>query len=108
MVITVAPIPAGISEYDRGDWKHWTDADGNCQEALIAESLVPVTFEIDRECRVGSGKWYGAFTGAYFEDPGDVDVDHMVPLKNAHNSGGWAWSSAMKEEYANNLVMRNL
>ena len=60
------------------------------QEALIAESLVPVTFEIDRECRVGSGKWYGAFTGAYFEDPGDVDVDHMVPLKNAHNSGGWA------------------
>ena len=62
-----------------------------------------MTFETDRKCRVETGRWYGVFTGAYFEDPGDVDVDHMVPLKNAHNSGGWTWSPAMKEEYANNL-----
>ena len=107
LVITIAAIPAGIPDYDRGDWKHWEDHDGDCQdarqEALIAESLVSVTFETDRQCRVESGRWYGAFTGAYFEDPGDVDVDHMVPLKNAHNSGGWDWSPAMKEEYANNL-----
>ena len=107
LVIAIAPIPAGIPVYDRGDWKHWVDADGDCQDArqevLIAESLVPVTFETDRKCRVETGRWFGVFTGAYFEDPGDVDVDHMVPLKNAHNSGGWDWSPAMKEEYANNL-----
>ena len=107
LVIAIAPIPAGIRVYDRGDWKHWVDADGDCQDArqevLIAESLVPVTFETDRKCRVETGRWFGVFTGAYFEDPGDVDVDHMVPLKNAHNSGGWDWSPAMKEEYANDL-----
>ena len=107
LVITVAPMPTDIPKYERKDWKHWEDHDGDCQdarqEALIAESLVSVTFETDRQCRVESGRWYGAFTGAYFEDPGDVDVDHMVPLKNAHNSGGWDWSPAMKEEYANNL-----
>ena len=27
----------------------------------------------------------------------------MVPLKNAHLSGAWAWNPAMKEEYANYL-----
>ena len=107
LVITVAPIPANIPLYSRSQWKHWEDHDGDCQDArqevLIAESLVPVTYKTDRECRVETGRWYGAFIGTYFEDPGDLDVDHMVPLKNAHNSGGWAWSPGMKEEYANFL-----
>ena len=68
-----------------------------------AESLDQVTFETDRKCRVETGQWFGAFTGVYVEDPGDVDVDHLVPLKNAHLSGAWAWNPAMKEEYANYL-----
>ena len=107
MVITVAPIPADIPEYDRGDWKHWVDADGDCQDArqevLIAESLVEVTFETDRKCRVETGRWFGAFTGVYTGDPGDLDIDHLVPLKNAHLSGGWIWDADMREEYANYL-----
>ena len=102
LVITVALIPANIPEYDRGDWKHWVDEDGDCQDArqevLVEESLTPVTFETDRQCRVETGRWYGAFTGVYVEDPGDLDIDHLVPLKNAYLSGAWAWNPAMKEE----------
>ena len=79
LVITVAPIPADIPEYDRGDWKHWVDSDGDCQDArqevLVAESLEQVTFETDRGCRVETGQWYGAFTGVYTGDPGDLDID---------------------------------
>ena len=111
LVITVAPIPANIPEYDRGDWKHWVDEDGDCQDArqevLVEESLDEVTFETDRQCRVETGRWYGAFTAVYVEDPGDLDIDHMVPLKNAHLSGAWAWNPAMKEEYANYLEEDN-
>ena len=111
LVITIAPIPAGIPEYDRSDWRHWIDEDGDCQDArqevLVEESLTPVTFETDRKCRVASGRWYGAFTSVYTGDPGDLDIDHMVPLKNAHLSGAWAWNPAMKEEYANYLGEEN-
>ena len=107
LVITVAPIPADIPEYDRGDWKHWVDADGDCQDArqevLIAESLVFVTFETDRQCRVETGRWFGAFTSVYVEDPSDLDIDHLVPLKNAHLSGAWRWDADMRQEYANYL-----
>ena len=111
LTITVAPIRAGIPEYDRSDWWHWIDEDGDCQDArqevLIAESLDQVTFETDRQCRVESGRWYGAFTGVYTSDPGDLDIDHLVPLKNAHLSGAWAWNPAVKEEYANHLGEEN-
>ena len=107
LTIIVAPIPGDILEYNRSDWKHWTDEDGDCQdarqEALIAESLVEVSFESERKCRVTVGRWYGAFTGTFVEVPGDLDIDHLVPLKNAHESGGWTWSSAKKEKYANYL-----
>ena len=107
LAITVAPIPADISKYSRSQYKHWIDEDGDCQdarqEALISESLVEVTFESERKCRVATGRWYGAFAGIYVEAPGDLDIDHLVPLKNAHDSGGWAWSSARKQEYANYL-----
>ena len=105
--ITVADIQTGMPEYDRSQWKHWTDEDGDCQDArqevLISESLVEVTFEDDRKCRVAKGRWYGALTGTYLQSPGELDIDHLVPLKNAHDSGAWVWDSAKKEQYANYL-----
>ena len=57
--------------------------------------------------RVESGEWFGVYTGESFTDPGDLDVDHMVPLENAHRSGGWAWSKERKAEYANDLTYAN-
>ena len=111
LVITVAPIPTGIPDYDRGDWKHWVDADGDCQDArqevLIAESLEPVTFETDEKCRVEAGQWWAPHLGHHLGNPSHIDVDHHVPLKNAHLSGEWAWSPAEKERYANYLGEEN-
>ena len=107
LIITVAGIPPGLPEYDRGEWRHWVDEDGDCQDArqevLIAESLVAVTYETDRECRVETGQWWAPHLGHHLGNPGHIDVDHHVPLKNAHLSGGWKWDAATKEEYANYL-----
>ena len=111
LVITVAAIPADIPDYDRSDWRHWVDADGDCQDArqevLIEESLEPVTFETDRECRVETGQWWAPHLGHHLENPSHIDVDHHVPLKNAHLSGGWQWDADRKEEYANYLGEEN-
>ena len=111
LVITVAAVPADIPDYDRGDWKHWVDTDGDCQDArqevLVAESLVAVTFETDRKCRVATGQWWAPHLGHFLENPSHIDVDHHVPLKNAHDSGGWRWNAATKEEYANYLGEEN-
>ena len=111
LTIAVAPLSPDMPQYDRGDWSHWRDGDRDCQdarqEALIAESLAAVVYESAEECRVETGEWFGAYTGESFTDPADLDIDHMVPLANAHRSGGWAWSKERKREYANDLSYPN-
>ena len=80
--------------YDRSAWRHWIDADRDCQntrhEVLIEESLTPVTFKTDKGCRVVSGNWLGAYSGEVFTDASKLDIDHLVPLKEAHESGSHA------------------
>ena len=105
--LTVAPVPSDIPSYDRDEWRHWVDEDRDCQdtrqEALIVESSSPVEYEDSDQCRVAEGEWDGPYTGEQFTDPSDLDVDHMVPLGNAHRSGGWLWSESRRRDYANDL-----
>ena len=97
-------------DYDRDDWRHWVDADRDCQntraEVLITESVAPVSFapnDDNEKCRVIGGQWLGPWSGQVFTDAGDVDIDHHVPLGHAHESGGWDWDKERKRAYANDL-----
>ena len=98
---------ASVGGYDRATWKHWIDADGDCQntraEVLIAESLEPVTFTNSKNCTVLGGRWYDPYTNTYFTVAGELDVDHFVPLGNAHSSGGADWGADRKRDFANSL-----
>jgi hypothetical protein len=49
------------------------------------------------------GQWIDPYTGKTFKEPRQLDVDHVVPLKSAHESGAWKWSAEKREEYANYL-----
>ncbi len=82
--------PSPTVPYDRDLYGGWRDADGDCQdtrqEVLIAESLVPVALD-SRGCRVVSGQWLDPYTGQTFTNPSDLDIDHFIPLAEAHRSG---------------------
>ena len=105
--ITVATVPGDLPTYDRDDWRHWIDEDDDCQntrhEVLIAESQTAVTYNSDKQCQVAVGQWFGAFTGTTVTEASKLDIDHLVPLANAHRSGGWAWGAERKQQYANSF-----
>jgi hypothetical protein len=102
----------GIPVYARNEWKHWIDENGNCRdaraEALIRDAIGPVEFRDERECAVAGGVWVDPFSGDTMRAPAnlriqDIHIDHMVPLKAAHEAGGWRWNAVKKERYANDL-----
>lgn len=115
---TPAPAPASpldqlavapknlTAPYDRSTWVHWVDDDGDCQDTRDEVLLVadgPVTVSGDG-CDVVAGTWVDPYSGLTWTNPSDLDVDHVVPLKNAHDSGGWAWDAVTKRLYANDLA----
>ena len=109
--MVIAEVAADLPAYDRDDWTHWIDVDGDCQnarhEVLIEESVTAVSFTNAEECTVANGEWQAPFTDTTVTVARDLDVDHLVPLVNAHRSGGWAWADETKEDYANDLSFDN-
>ena len=109
-----ADHPLSTIPYNRKDWPHWIDADGDCQntrqELLIATSNKPVQFKDSRHCTVIYGEWYGVYTGKTFIKASDVDIDHIVPLAHAHRHGADKWTKAQRRTFANdfeNLLVVN-
>lgn len=94
-----AETPTG---YDRDLFRHWVDADGDCQdtreEVLIVESEVPIG-----GCTVTTGRWFSWYDAETWTQASDVDIDHMVPLKEAWDSGAREWDDDTRELYANDL-----
>lgn len=92
--------------FERADYPHWLDADGDCQdtrtEVLILESLEPPRLTANG-CGVVAGRWYDPYSGRSITDPRELDVDHFVPLAEAHRSGADRWDSARRSAYANDL-----
>ena len=98
---------AGCPKYDRKSYRHWVDENRDCQnarhEVLIEESLSTVGFKTSKGCRVPSGSWHDPYSGRTITDATKLDIDRMVPLKEAHESGGHAWDVYRKRDYANDL-----
>ena len=91
--------------YNRDLFADWYDADRNgCntrKEVLIAESLDPVT--IGPKCAISGGRWFSIYDNVETTDSSKFDIDHMVPLSEAWDSGAWNWNADQRKYFANDL-----
>ncbi|GAA1239837.1 HNH endonuclease family protein [Kitasatospora nipponensis] len=104
--IEALPIaPEDRTGYVRTAFRHWIDADKDgCntrKEVIIAEAVEAPT--VGPGCSLTGGRWYSAYDGVTVTDSGALDVDHLVPLAEAWDSGASAWSPQEREAYANDL-----
>jgi hypothetical protein len=94
--------------YDRAKFTDWIDKDSDgCDtrdEVLIAESLRQV--RRGAGCDIRRGKWFSKYDGQRFRRPGNLDIDHMVPLAEAWGSGARDWSSNTRGRFSNDLTYR--
>ena len=103
--------------YDRGEWRHWDGYGSSCwnireevlyrqsdpNKIIIEDSQHNTTTDKTKACYIKSGSWDDPYTGKNFTNPGDLDMDHMIPLSYAARHGGQAWDAETKSEYANSL-----
>lgn len=69
---------------------------------LIAEADDPPT--VGAGCSLSGGRWFSYYDRVSWTDPADIDIDHLVPLAEAWDSGAHRWSSGQRETYANDLA----
>jgi hypothetical protein len=107
--------PAGsMAGYSREEFPHWSDAekfgwklpggtsDPESCDAREAALIRDGTKErVEAYCDVVSGSWFDPYGGQTYADPGDIDIDHIVPLANAWRSGASSWDTAKRESFAN-------
>jgi hypothetical protein len=90
--------------YVRALFEHWRDIDGDgcdSREQVLKRDSVTLPQVDPYKCKVVAGDWVSPYDGARWSSPTDVDIDHVVALKEAWDSGAWAWSSATRKAYAN-------
>ncbi|MEU4640535.1 HNH endonuclease family protein [Micromonospora sp. NPDC023814] len=108
LTTAVANLPVATevrTGYSRDLFRHWIDADGDgCHtrnEVLIAEATTRPS--ISGTCTLSGGRWYSYYDDAYWTLTSDLDIDHMVALAEAWDSGARNWTSSRRQAFANDL-----
>ncbi|MFE2522643.1 HNH endonuclease family protein [Streptomyces sp. NPDC059382] len=106
---TVTPAAEGsLSGYSRDLFPHWSTVSGTCntREAVLKRDGANVVQ--DSACAAVSGSWYSEYDGATWTAASDIDIDHMVPLAEAWRSGASSWTTAKRQQLANDLTRPQL
>ncbi|WOT40603.1 HNH endonuclease family protein [Streptomyces coeruleorubidus] len=104
----VGRLPLGTESrdgYTRSSFRHWNagdDPSDGCHtraEVLIHEAVEAPT--VGPNCRLSSGRWFSYYDAVSVTSASGLDIDHMVPLAEAWDSGASAWNAQRRERYAN-------
>jgi Excalibur calcium-binding domain/Protein of unknown function (DUF1524) len=71
-------------------------------QVMTRDSQTPATF--GSGCKVLTGSWTSPYDGVVTTEAATIDVDHVVALKEAWDSGAWSWDPARRAAFATDLT----
>src|SRR3954453_19892166 len=85
--------------YHRYLFPTWDTISGTCntREYVLRRDGSHVV--VDPQCRPTSGAGGSPYDGAPWYAASHLDIDHVVPLRNAWPSGAWAWTTRRRESF---------
>ncbi|MGH3657106.1 MAG: HNH endonuclease family protein [Micromonosporaceae bacterium] len=100
--LTVAAA-GSMRGYDRERFPHWSSQGENCTTREVVLERDGEDVAVDESCAPTAGRWYSGYDDRWFDEPRELDIDHVVPLANAWRSGADEWTDAEREAFANDL-----
>ncbi|KAI3317221.1 hypothetical protein HD806DRAFT_395340 [Xylariaceae sp. AK1471] len=94
--------------YDRDLFPTWDTITGACNTREYVLKRDGVSVVVGTDCYPTSGTWTSPYDGGKWTLASDLDIDHMVPLKNAWISGASKWTTAKREQFANDVTRPQL
>jgi hypothetical protein len=94
--------PGSMKGYSRDKFPTWRKTGSNCdtRDSVLKRDGTKVKLS---GCNVVAGTWKSAYDDKVLTAPGQADIDHVVPLANAWRSGAASWTTAKREDFANDL-----
>lgn len=68
---------------------------------LLRDSVVQAKSTDEKPCTIEQGEWFDPYSNQKFTSDDQVQIDHMVPLKEAYLAGAHEWTQAKRCVYAN-------
>ncbi|MFK4148173.1 HNH endonuclease family protein [Streptomyces sp. NPDC004065] len=94
--------------YDRDLFPHWITVSGACNTRETVLKRDGTNVVTDSSCAATSGSWYSPYDGATWTAASDLDIDHLVPLAEAWDSGAGKWTTSRRQAFANDLTRPQL
>ncbi|MER6283639.1 HNH endonuclease family protein [Streptomyces sviceus] len=94
--------------YSRDLFPTWITISGTCNTREYILKRDGSNVVTDSACAATSGSWYSPYDGATWTAASDVDIDHLVPLAEAWDSGASAWTTARRQSFANDVTRPQL
>lgn len=99
--------------YDRELFPHWEDTNGSgctAREDMVKEAAIGLPqIDIYDPCKVVEGDFHSVYDGETLSGhPSAFDLDHIVALAEAWDSGADQWDRETRREFANdpdNLIL---